>query len=190
MKWTVGSIPQIIQAKIPLLLQIIWIFQTIYFLSLKFLATADLDLFQALFQSSIWRKIRKKKFKTKKFNDKEYPPTLTHVFCSLQRKSISVFNFTVLSACNSRLIVADSTWEWKNCERHLWLKKIVSRFTKAIQSINIACPKVRESSHVSKIPNRRQTKSENAECNGKHVIDTLGLKKEKRTVSQNDQNVL
>lgn len=52
-KWTVRSITQISQAKIPLFLQLYGYFKQYTFLGLKIWATADLHLFTALLQSSI-----------------------------------------------------------------------------------------------------------------------------------------
>lgn len=61
MKWTVGSIIQISQAKRPLFLQLYGYFKQYNVLGLQISATADLYLFAALWQSATWRKLSKEK---------------------------------------------------------------------------------------------------------------------------------
>lgn len=82
---------------------ITWLFQTIHFLRLKILAIADLNLFMALFQSSIWRNIWvRKNSKLKNYNGIEYPLSPACVHCCLQFKCICILHLTT-SFCNSRL---------------------------------------------------------------------------------------
>ena len=70
MKWTVGSITQISQAKRPLFLQLFGYFKQYNVLGLQISATADLYLFAALGQSAAWRNLSEEKFKIhrKKYN--------------------------------------------------------------------------------------------------------------------------
>ena len=61
MKWTVGSITQISQAKIPFFLQLYGYFKQYNVLGLQISATADLYLFAALWQSATWGNLSEEK---------------------------------------------------------------------------------------------------------------------------------
>lgn len=61
MKWTVGSVTQISQAKRPLFLQLYGYFKQYNVLGLQISATADLYLFAALGQSAAWRNLSEEK---------------------------------------------------------------------------------------------------------------------------------
>lgn len=61
MKWTVGSVTQISQAKRPLFLQLYGYFKQYNVLGLQISATANLYLFAALGQSAAWRNLSEEK---------------------------------------------------------------------------------------------------------------------------------
>lgn len=61
MKWTVGSVTRISQAKRPLFLQLYGYFKQYNVLGLQISATADLYLFAALGQSAAWRNLSEEK---------------------------------------------------------------------------------------------------------------------------------